>query len=113
MPATILLHIHDMSFLFKIDEDYDNSGTPEVLCRQSLSLVYSTIDENYSEGTLQLLSDLLQPGYYPPKDITSHLLRGILLDPQSPHHLSVQAFNLLMWTQRLEEGTNVTPATRC
>ncbi|XP_037531564.1 uncharacterized protein simc1 [Nematolebias whitei] len=83
-----------------IDEDYDISGTPEVLCRQSLSLVYSTIDENYSEGTLQLLSDLLQPGYYPPKDIISHLLRGILLDPQSPHHLSVQAFNLLMWTQR-------------
>lgn len=85
----------------KIDEDYEISGAPEVLCRRSLSLVYSTIDENYPEGTLQLLSDLLQPGYYPPKDITSHLLRGILLDLQSPHHLTVQAFNLLMWTQRL------------
>ncbi|XP_013863815.1 uncharacterized protein simc1 [Austrofundulus limnaeus] len=83
-----------------INEDYEISRAPEVLCRQSLSLVYSTIDENYPEGTLQLLSDLLQPGYYPPKDITSHLLRGILLDPQSPYHFSVQAFNLLMWTQR-------------
>uniref|UniRef100_A0A3Q2ZQU0 SUMO interacting motifs containing 1 n=1 Tax=Kryptolebias marmoratus TaxID=37003 RepID=A0A3Q2ZQU0_KRYMA len=83
-----------------LDEDYDLFGAPEVLCHQSLSLVYSTIDENYPEGTLQLLSDLLQPGYYPPKDITSHLLRGILLDPQSPYHLSVQAFNLLIWTQR-------------
>ncbi|XP_071373443.1 SUMO-interacting motif-containing protein 1 isoform X3 [Centroberyx affinis] len=82
------------------EEDDDGFGAPEVLCRQSLSLVYSTIEENYPEGTLQLLSDLLQPGYYPPRDITSHLLRGILLDPQCPQHLCVQAFNLLMRTQR-------------
>ncbi|XP_039975266.1 SUMO-interacting motif-containing protein 1 isoform X3 [Xiphias gladius] len=83
-----------------IDVEDEGFGTPEVLCRQSLSLVYSTIDENYPEGTLQLLSDLLQPGYYPPRDITMHLLRSILLDPQCPHHLGVQAFNLLMRTQR-------------
>ncbi|XP_056239620.1 uncharacterized protein simc1 isoform X1 [Seriola aureovittata] len=83
-----------------IDVEDEGFGTPEVLCRQSLSLVYSTIDENYPEGTLQLLSDLLQPGYYPPRDITTHLLHNILLDPQCPHHLCVQAFNLLMRTQR-------------
>ncbi|XP_028445807.1 uncharacterized protein simc1 isoform X1 [Perca flavescens] len=87
------------------DEDF---GTPEVLCRQSLSLVYSTIDENYPEGTLELLSDLLQPGYYPPRDITSHLLRGILLNPQCPYHLCVQAFNLLMRTQRLHMADKTT-----
>lgn len=74
-----------------------------MLCRQSLSLVYSTIDESYQEGTHQLLSDLLQPGYYPPKDITSHLLWGILLNPQSPYHICVQAYDLLMRTQRLED----------
>ncbi|XP_060903879.1 uncharacterized protein simc1 [Labrus mixtus] len=73
---------------------------PKLLCRQSLSLVYSTIDENYPEGTLQLLSDLLQPGFYPPKDITVHLMNGILLDPKCPYHLCVQAFSLLMRTQR-------------
>ncbi|KAM8908492.1 SUMO-interacting motif-containing protein 1 isoform 2-T2 [Spinachia spinachia] len=83
-----------------LDEEGKGFGAPDVLCRQSLSLVYSTIDENYPEGTLQLLSDLLQPGHYPPRDITCHLLRGILLDPQCPHHLCVQAFNLLMRTQR-------------
>ncbi|XP_068442280.1 SUMO-interacting motif-containing protein 1 [Clinocottus analis] len=83
-----------------LEEEEKGFGDPEVLCRQSLSLVYSTIDENYPEGTLQLLSDLLQPGYYPPRDITSHLLRGILLDPQCPYHLCVQAFNLLKRTQR-------------
>ncbi|CAK6956534.1 uncharacterized protein LOC128362953 [Scomber scombrus] len=79
------------------DEEFE---TPEVLCRQSLSLVYITIDENYPESTLQLLSDLLEPGYYPPKDIISHLLNGILLDPQCPRHLCQHAFNLLMRTQR-------------
>ncbi|XP_072251936.1 uncharacterized protein simc1 [Leuresthes tenuis] len=83
-----------------IREGIESFGTSEVLCRQSLSLVYSTIEENYPEGTLQLLSDLLQPGYYPPKDITTHLLCGILLDPVCPHHLCLQAFNLLMRTQR-------------
>ncbi|XP_026213642.1 SUMO-interacting motif-containing protein 1 isoform X2 [Anabas testudineus] len=83
-----------------IDMEDEGFGAPEVLCRQSLSLVYSTIDENYTEGTLQLLSDLLQPGYYPPRDITTHLLHGILLDPQCPYHLCEQAFNLLMRTQR-------------
>ncbi|XP_034399704.1 SUMO-interacting motif-containing protein 1 isoform X2 [Cyclopterus lumpus] len=83
-----------------LDEEEKAFGAPEVLCHQSLSLVYSTIDESYPEGTLQLLSDLLQPGYYPPRDITSHLLRGILLDPQCPYHLCVQAFNLLKRTQR-------------
>ncbi|XP_032384639.1 uncharacterized protein simc1 isoform X2 [Etheostoma spectabile] len=87
------------------DEDF---GTPEMLCRQSLSLVYSTIDENYPEGTLELLSDLLQPGYYPPRDITSHLLHGILLNLQCPYHLCVQAFNLLMRTQRLHMADKTT-----
>eukprot|EP00064_Thunnus_orientalis_P005350 superscaffoldBa00000517_g5364 len=83
-----------------IDEEEERFETPEVLCRQSLSLVYITIDENYPESTLQLLSDLLEPGYYPPRDITSHLLHGILLDPQCPHHVCLHAFNLLMRTQR-------------
>ncbi|XP_035505012.1 uncharacterized protein simc1 isoform X1 [Scophthalmus maximus] len=80
-----------------VDEEY---GTPEVLCRQSLSLVYSTIDEDYPEGTLQLLSDLVMPGYYPPRDIMIHLLCNILLNQKCPHHLCVQAFSLLMRAQK-------------
>lgn len=83
------------------DEDEDEHyGPAEPLCRQSLSLVYSTIEENYPEGTLQLLSDFIQPRYYPPLDITTHLLRGVFLDPQTTDVLTVEAFNLLMKTQR-------------
>nr|UWW11017.1 SUMO-interacting motif-containing protein 1 [Oxyeleotris lineolata] len=97
-PAALRKLVHGRAIVLIDDEE--RFRNPQMLCRQSLSLVYSTIDENYPEGTLQLLSDLLQPGYYPPKDITSHLLRSILLDQQSPNHICVQAFNLLMRTQR-------------
>ena len=72
----------------------------QVLHSQSLRLVYSTIEESLPEGTVQLLSDLLQPGFYPPKDISTHLLRGLLLGHRCPLHLRVQAFELLMKTQR-------------
>ncbi|XP_072519701.1 uncharacterized protein simc1 isoform X1 [Salminus brasiliensis] len=82
------------------EEDDEDFGQAEPLCRQSLSLVYSTIEESYPEGTLQLLSDLIQPRYYPPADITVHLLRGILLDPHSAEVLALEAYNLLMRTQK-------------
>ncbi|KAF3838242.1 hypothetical protein F7725_010010 [Dissostichus mawsoni] len=49
------------------DEEDEGFGAPELLCRQSLGVVYTTIEENLTEGTLQHLSDLLQPGYYPPR----------------------------------------------
>ncbi|XP_033830245.1 SUMO-interacting motif-containing protein 1 [Periophthalmus magnuspinnatus] len=81
-------------------EEERRTKSPQILGTLSLSLVYSTMQESYPEGTLQLLSDLLQPGYYPPKDITLHLLKEILLNPRSPHHHCVQAFSLLMKTQR-------------
>ncbi|MCJ8733753.1 hypothetical protein PDJAM_G00227360 [Pangasius djambal] len=82
------------------EEDSKDFGMAEPLCRQSLSLVYSTIEENYTEGTLQLLSDLIQPCYYPPADITAHLLKGILLEPHCTQVLALEAYNLLMRTQK-------------
>ncbi|XP_077433492.1 uncharacterized protein simc1 isoform X2 [Vanacampus margaritifer] len=81
-------------------EENVNCEISKVRCQQILSQVYITMEENHHEGTLQLLSDLLHPGYCPPKDVTSHLLSGILLDPLCPHHLCVQASNLLMRAQR-------------
>ncbi|KAL0974021.1 hypothetical protein UPYG_G00214360, partial [Umbra pygmaea] len=75
-------------------------GDLEPLSQHSLSLVNSTKEESYTEGTLQLLSDLLQPRFYPPVDITKHLLRDILLDPLCSDVLCLQAYSLLMRTQR-------------
>ncbi|XP_057205203.1 SUMO-interacting motif-containing protein 1 isoform X2 [Triplophysa rosa] len=74
----------------------------------SLSLVYSTIEENYPEGTLQLLGDFIQPRYYPPVGITTHLLRGIFLDTQSPYVLAIEAYNLLMKIQRYHPADKAT-----
>uniref|UniRef100_A0A3P9A645 Uncharacterized protein n=1 Tax=Esox lucius TaxID=8010 RepID=A0A3P9A645_ESOLU len=88
------------------EEEDDGLGDPEPLCRQSLSLVYSTMEENYPEGTVQLLSDLLQPRFFPPVDITRHLLRGILLDPQCHDVLCLEAYSLLMRTQ-MHSHTNI------
>ncbi|CAL8308428.1 unnamed protein product [Arctogadus glacialis] len=84
-----------------IDEEEDGGlDAAKVLHGQSLRLVYSTMEERLPEATVQLLADLLQPGFYPPQDITAHLLRGLLLGARCPLHLRVQAFDLLMTTQR-------------
>lgn len=89
-------------------QEEDGGFAAEELCRRSLSLVYITMEENYPEGTLQLLSDLLQPGFYSPRDVTDHVLRRILLEPQTSQHLCVQAFNLLMRTQRHHRADKTT-----
>ncbi|CAN9514933.1 unnamed protein product [Ophioblennius macclurei] len=82
------------------EDDEDGLGAPEELSRQRLSQVYTTIEVNYPEVTLQQLFDLLQPGYYLPGDIIAHLLRGILLNRQCSQYQCLQAFTLLMRTQR-------------
>ncbi|KAK1804531.1 hypothetical protein P4O66_020532 [Electrophorus voltai] len=82
------------------NEEGEDYGPAEPLCRQSMSLVCSTIEENYAEGTVQLLSDLIQPRFYPPSYITANLLRGILLDPQCADFLALEAYNLLMRAQK-------------
>ncbi|XP_029971323.1 SUMO-interacting motif-containing protein 1 [Salarias fasciatus] len=90
------------------DSDDDDAGAPEELSRQTLSQVYTTIEVNYPEGTLEMLFDLLQPGYYLPGDIAAHLLHGILLNRQCSQYQCVQAFNLLMRTQRHHMADNTT-----
>ncbi|XP_018611810.1 SUMO-interacting motif-containing protein 1 isoform X2 [Scleropages formosus] len=91
------------------DEDKEEDfGPREQLCRQSLSLVNSTIEENYPEGTLQLLSDFLHPRFYPPSEVMNHLIRGILLDTQCPITLVTEAYNLLMRIQKYHPANQST-----
>nr|XP_023690302.1 SUMO-interacting motif-containing protein 1 isoform X1 [Paramormyrops kingsleyae] len=75
-------------------------GCGEALCRRGLNLVNTTIEENFPEGTLQLLADFLHPRVWPPPQITKHLLRGILLNCQCPIALVSEAYTLLMRTQK-------------
>lgn len=100
---TLMKECKQVAFMFFFPSCIDKGeafGPPVELCYRTLTLVYSTIEENHPEGTLQLLSDLLQPGYYLPKDITFHLFHDILLGPDRPHHLCLQAFHLLIRSQR-------------
>ncbi|XP_048885182.1 SUMO-interacting motif-containing protein 1 isoform X2 [Brienomyrus brachyistius] len=78
----------------------EEEGCREALCRRSLSLVNTTIEEDFPEGTLQLLADFLHPRVCPPPQITSHLLRGILLNCQCPIALVSEAYTLLTRTQK-------------
>ncbi|KAM8848140.1 SUMO-interacting motif-containing protein 1 [Synchiropus picturatus] len=71
----------------------------QLLSRQMLSLIKCTIDENYTEGTLQLVSDFFKSGCHPPKNLTIHLL-DILLNPKSVPYHCVCSFNQLMKIQR-------------
>ncbi|TRY54735.1 hypothetical protein DNTS_031260 [Danionella cerebrum] len=82
------------------DEDEEGCLVAEPICRQHLSLVSCVMEEDYPEGIVQLLSDFIQPRHFPPVNITTHLLRAIFLDPTSTPFLAMEAFNLLMKTQR-------------
>ncbi|XP_042303292.1 SUMO-interacting motif-containing protein 1 isoform X2 [Sceloporus undulatus] len=47
-------------------------------CRR-LSMVSSTIEENFFPGTLDFLMDYVSSQHYPPKEVTSYVVRNILL----------------------------------
>ncbi|XP_028668913.2 SUMO-interacting motif-containing protein 1 isoform X1 [Erpetoichthys calabaricus] len=73
---------------------------PEPMSSWRLRLVESTIEEKYPKGTLEFLFDFVSPEYYPPNSIISHVLCGILLDPNS-EELVTEAYGLLMKIQQL------------
>lgn len=52
--------------------------TQPIPCRR-LDMVYSTIEENFFKGTLDFLTDFVSYQYYPPKAVTSCVIRKILL----------------------------------
>ncbi|XP_036404477.1 SUMO-interacting motif-containing protein 1 [Megalops cyprinoides] len=89
-------------------EEEEEVGPAQPLGRQSLSLVNSTMEERYPEGTLQLLSDFLHPRIYPPASVTSHLIRDILLNPEYDLPLVTEAFGLLMKIQKHHPATQAT-----
>ncbi|KAJ8337473.1 hypothetical protein SKAU_G00364390 [Synaphobranchus kaupii] len=87
------------------EDEEEDPGPVEPVCRQGLSLVQSAMEEHCHESTLQLLSDFLHPRLYPPPDVVSHLIRGILLDPESSPALVLQAYSLLMRIQKNHPAT--------
>nr|XP_008119544.1 PREDICTED: SUMO-interacting motif-containing protein 1 isoform X1 [Anolis carolinensis] len=72
-------------------------------CRK-LSMVSSTIEENFFHGTLDSLMDYVSSQYYPPKEVTSCVVRKILLGPKYENiqeDIRKDAYTLLVKIQAL------------
>ncbi|XP_013920914.1 PREDICTED: SUMO-interacting motif-containing protein 1 isoform X1 [Thamnophis sirtalis] len=73
-----------------------------------LNMVSSTIEENFFQGTLDFLMDYVSSKYYPPKDVTTYVVRQILLSPEhqeGQQEIQKDAYVLLMKIQALHPAT--------
>ncbi|XP_073211262.1 SUMO-interacting motif-containing protein 1 isoform X3 [Lepidochelys kempii] len=71
---------------------------------RKLSMVSTTMEENFPKGTLQFLMDFVSCHHYPPKEIVSHVIRNILLSSEAGEMLK-DAYMLLMKIQMLHPAT--------
>ncbi|XP_027723013.1 SUMO-interacting motif-containing protein 1 isoform X2 [Vombatus ursinus] len=72
----------------------------EPIPQRRLRMVFSTIEENVPQETLQFLMDFVSPQHYPPKEIVSHVIKNILLGSGSMAIVK-EAYMLLMKIQQL------------
>uniref|UniRef100_A0A8B9VDQ8 SUMO interacting motifs containing 1 n=1 Tax=Anas zonorhyncha TaxID=75864 RepID=A0A8B9VDQ8_9AVES len=84
-----------------------NGQKAELIPSRRLSMVQTTIEENFLEGTLHLLNDFVSGQHYPPKETISHLVRHILLNPHQGEVLK-DTYMLLMKIQMLHPATTST-----
>ncbi|KFR05070.1 SUMO-interacting motif-containing protein 1, partial [Nipponia nippon] len=80
---------------------------PELIPSGKLSMVRTTMEENFLEGTLHFLSDFVSRQHCPPKEIISHLIRQILLNPYQVEILK-DTYMLLMKIQMLHPANAAT-----
>ncbi|XP_009683981.2 SUMO-interacting motif-containing protein 1 isoform X2 [Struthio camelus] len=80
---------------------------PELIPSGKLSMVHTTIEENFLEGTLHFLSEFVSCQHCPPKDIVSYLIRQILLKSHQGEILK-DTYMLLMKIQMLHPANATT-----
>ncbi|XP_027752158.1 SUMO-interacting motif-containing protein 1 isoform X2 [Empidonax traillii] len=80
---------------------------PELIPRGKLSMVRTTMEENFLEGTLHLLNEFVSCQHCPPKDIISHLIRQVLLNAHEEEILK-DTYMLLMKIQMLHPANAAT-----
>ncbi|XP_067852480.1 SUMO-interacting motif-containing protein 1 isoform X2 [Heptranchias perlo] len=73
---------------------------PEPISQRQCSMINSTIDENFSQGTLQFLMDFVSPQRYPPHKIVEYVIKKILLGNESSSTI-MSAYMTLMKIQQL------------
>lgn len=80
---------------------------PELIPSSKMSMVRTTMEENFLEGTLHFLSDFISRQHCPPKEIVSHLIRHILLNSHQEEILQ-NTYTLLMKIQMLHPANTTT-----
>ncbi|KAM6380217.1 SUMO-interacting motif-containing protein 1 isoform 2-T2 [Pluvialis apricaria] len=80
---------------------------PDLIPSGKLSMVHTTMEENFLEGTLHFLSEFVSCQHCPPKEIISHLIRQILLNPNQGEILK-DTYMLLMKIQMLHPANTAT-----
>ncbi|CAM9466474.1 unnamed protein product [Bubo scandiacus] len=80
---------------------------PELIPRGKLSMVHTTMEENFLEGTLDFLSEFVSRQHCPPKEIISHLIRQMLLNSHQGEILK-DTYMLLMKIQMLHPANAAT-----
>ncbi|KAJ7316561.1 hypothetical protein JRQ81_002723 [Phrynocephalus forsythii] len=78
-----------------------------------LRTVLSTIEENFFQGTLDLLMDYVSPQHYPPKEVIASVVKDILLNSKPddvPQEMRRDAYLLLMKVQALHPANADTVA---
>uniref|UniRef100_H3B403 SUMO interacting motifs containing 1 n=1 Tax=Latimeria chalumnae TaxID=7897 RepID=H3B403_LATCH len=76
---------------------------PKLISQRRQTMINSTIEENFPQGTLQFLTDFVSAQHYPPKEMMSHVIRKILLSSEAPSIIT-EAYTLLMKVQHNVEG---------
>ncbi|XP_054245348.1 SUMO-interacting motif-containing protein 1 [Indicator indicator] len=79
----------------------------ELIPSGKLNMVRTTMEENFLEGTLHFLNDFVSCQHYPPKEIISHLIRRILLNPHQKEMLK-DTYMLLMKIQMVHPANAAT-----
>ncbi|XP_072119860.1 SUMO-interacting motif-containing protein 1 isoform X1 [Mobula birostris] len=78
----------------------NKSKEPELISQRQCSMISSTIDENFSQGTLQFLMDFVSPHHYPPHKVVQYTIKKILLSNESSSTI-MSAYMTLMKIQQL------------
>nr|XP_028574233.1 SUMO-interacting motif-containing protein 1 isoform X1 [Podarcis muralis] len=91
-------------FFQNVVQEKDAEQKKQPIPSRKLSMVFSTIEEKFFQGTLDFLMDYVTSQHYPPKEITSCVIRQILLSSDQQdvqQETQKDAYMLLMKIQSL------------
>ncbi|XP_025903301.1 SUMO-interacting motif-containing protein 1 [Nothoprocta perdicaria] len=94
-------------FFQDLTPNRETQQKPEPIPSSKMSMVHTTIEENFLEGTLHFLSEFVSCKHCPSKDIVSYLVRGILLNSHRGEILK-DTYMLLMKIQMLHPASTGT-----